>query len=246
MGTVDSTAAAFADDLGRALAAHAATPTREWWERYLKGTARFRGVRMADIRRVVNRLVGEHGLADADAATWLAVARACFGQPLSEDKLGGVLLLAEHGLSTLRRRHVENLAAPLAAGHLADWNTCDWYCVKVLGPFVAAAPDPESRARAVAGWRDAPVLWQRRAAAVAFVDLAGAAELFDGFTELLLDVCRTNVSDDTRWSQTSVGWLLRELSDRRPEDVQQFVDAHPQMRAESRRAATARLRDAGG
>lgn len=232
---------AFTDELAVLLDAAADDGTRAWWERYLKGAARFRGVKMADTRRAVRRLVAAHDLADADADTWFALSAACFAQPWSEDKLAGVLLLAEHGLATLRVDHVPGLASPLAGGLIADWNVCDWYGVKVLGPFVTAGDDVEARARAIAGWTTAGPVWQRRAAAVAFVDTAGTDELFDGFTTMLLQICATNAADPYRWSQTGVGWLLRELSQRRPDDVRAFVEAHPELSSEARRAATARL-----
>ncbi len=237
-----STTQAFVEQVADDLDACADPGTREWWERYMKGEARFRGVKMADTRRVVRQLVNEHELTDASAERFLELALACLGQPDTEDKLAGVLLLAEHGLATLTIDHVDRLGTPLADGAIADWNVCDWYCVKVLGPFVAAGNDTESRARAIAGWKDAETLWQRRSAAVAFVYLAPTEpELFPGFTDLLLDVSGANIADPTRWSQTSVGWLLRELSARSPNQVRDFVAAHPEMSGEARRAATAKL-----
>ena len=90
-------------------------------------------------------------------------ASACFEQPWTEDKLAGVLLLAEHGLHKLTIDHLDDLAPPLACGHLADWNSVDWYCIKMLGPFVANVSDVEVRCIAVAQWVHTDPLWQRRA-----------------------------------------------------------------------------------
>lgn len=86
-------------------------------------------------------------------------------------------------------------------------------------------------------------LWQRRAAAVSFVNLAPEGErFFDGFTDLLLIVCHANVADPARFSQTSVGWLLRELSRAEPDRVRAFLDEHEgSMSREARRTAAARL-----
>lgn len=232
----------FVEQVADGLSTYANPGTREWWERYMKGEARFRGVKMADTRRVVRQLVDDHQLAGAPTETFLELALACLDQPNTEDKLAGVLLLAEHGLDTLTIEHVDQLGSPLADGAVADWNVCDWYCAKVLGPFVTVGDDVERRARAIAGWKEAETLWQRRSAAVAFVSLAPTEpELFPGFTDLLLDVSVANVADPTRWSQTSIGWLLRELSARSPDRVRLFVEAHPEMSTEARRAATAKL-----
>lgn len=59
-------------------------------------------------------------------------------------------LLAEHLLDVLTVDHVPRLARPLASGQVSDWNTCDWYAVKVLGPFVLAEADRRARAEAIA------------------------------------------------------------------------------------------------
>ena len=56
----------------------------------------------------------------------------------------------------------------------ACWNVCDWFCVKVLGSLVEM--EGEACARAIAGWRRAENLWQRRAAGVAFVNLVGRGD----------------------------------------------------------------------
>jgi 3-methyladenine DNA glycosylase AlkD len=231
----------FVDDLAVRLAAAADPGTRDWWERYLKGAASFRGVKMASTRRIVTALVDDHGTDVDDPDVVIAHLHRCTRQPFTEDKLAGVLLVAEHGLASLRLEHVGDLARPLADGSLADWNSVDWYCVKALGPFVVSGDDTESRCRAIADWVHADVLWQRRAGLVAFVDHAAGPELFDGFTDLLLDAARTNVADPTRWSQTSVGWILRELAHRTPDRVRDFVAAHPELSTEARKNALKRL-----
>lgn len=237
MSTLDAAVDAFVADVGRRLDAVAEPATKDWWERYLRGTASFRGVKMAATRRIVTELVAERRIDTDDPDVVVAYLHRCTRQPWTEDKLAGVLLVAEHGLGSLGIEHVDALAEPLADGSLADWNSVDWYCVKALGPFVVAGDDPEARCRAIVGWVRADVLWQRRAGIVAFVDHASEPELFDGFTDLLFDAAEANVADPARWSQTSVGWILRELSRRVPGRVQSFVEAHPKLSPEARKNA---------
>lgn len=220
---------------------HADEQTREWWTRYLKGDAVFRGVKMADTRSVARAVDERFELSTVPADLLFDVTDRLFSQPHTEDKLCATLLLGERHPGRLSSDDIDRLARPLERGHLADWNSCDWYCVKALGPFVARV-DNERRARAIAAWCDADGLWQRRAAAVTFVQLVTEPPRFDGFHELIVDVCRRNVADPTRWSQTSVGWLLRELSKQEPRLVADFVDAHADlMSSEARRAATKHL-----
>ena len=234
--------ASIARVFARRLAAAADPAKRAWWERYLKGAVPFRGVAMSGIRKIAHEVWAEKGLDELDRDAQIDLALDQFARKHSEDKLVGVLVLAERLLPELKTNDVERLAQPFQAGHISDWSTCDWYCVKVLGRFVAAE-DRRRRARLIASWRGAEGLWQRRAAAVAFVDLAPQGEMFyPGFTRLLLTVCRSNVMDPQRFSQTSVGWLLRELSKAEPDEVRGFVDKHKdRMSKEALKAATAKL-----
>jgi hypothetical protein len=69
--------------------------TRQYWERYLKGTAWFRGVPMAAIRTAVRTLWHTEQLSGWPTPQLVALAQHWIGQPLSEDQLAGTLLLAE-------------------------------------------------------------------------------------------------------------------------------------------------------
>ena len=195
--------------IAEALQARARPETKEWWERYMKGAIPFRGVKMAGIREVVHEL----------AIDSLDDALAQFAEPCSEDKLVGVLALAERIMPRLSAGDVPRLAEPFA--HIDDWSTCDWYCVKVLGKLIAQDP---AAAEPIAAWRSAESLWQRRAAAVAFVNLV--PEAGDAMTRLVLAVLESNVRDPARFSQTGVGWVLRELAKAQPEAVDAFIARH--------------------
>jgi 3-methyladenine DNA glycosylase AlkD len=216
---------------------------RDHWDAYLRGAARFRGVPMAGIRRVV-RATLRQGLADLDNDAKLSVALDWLAQPWSEDKLAGILLIAEHLAPALDDGDVAALARPFEEGHIADWNVCDWMCVKAIHRYVtrAGSTTDRGRAEAVAAWRDAASLWQRRAAVVSFVNVAARGEAnFAGFTQLLLDACAANLQVADRFAHTGPGWALRKLSVAEPERVRGFVDAHLELSPEGRRMALARL-----
>jgi 3-methyladenine DNA glycosylase AlkD len=230
--------------LDRQLAEAADEGTRRYWESYLKGTARFRGVPMAGVRAAVRHTWREHRLGDAATADLLALAHRWFAAPDTEDKLAAVLLLAEQIPDRLSFEHLGDLAAPFAAGHIADWGVCDWYANKSLHVFLTRVPDDvERRARGLASWGRAESLWQRRAGLVAFVKLAPRArEQFDGFTELVLQLCRDNLVSDDRFAHTGPGWVLRELSRAEPDAVHRFVEENGHLSNEARRMALAHLR----
>ncbi len=217
---------------------HAKPKKKAWWEAYLKQVITFRGVSMAVIRREVRE--------------WLPVenrvelALALIREPLAEDKLAGILILAEHVVpaGTPPGAALLPLMVPLfEQGHIADWNTCDWFCVKFTHRLVIR--DGSDLAPAIAAWSDTDTLWQRRAALVSFVNLAPKGDdNWPGFVEMLLRACATNVMDAARFSQTGVGWLLRELSKAEPDQVAAFVESHP-LSNEARKMALAKITGRG-
>jgi 3-methyladenine DNA glycosylase AlkD len=198
---------------------------------------------MAGVRRAVRAVWRAQALGERDTDAVLRLAADWIAATPTEDKLAGVLLLAEHLAPDLERRHVDALADPLVRGHLADWNVVDWYATKAVHAFLTSRPDElEPRSVLVAGWADGDSVWHRRAAVVSFVKLAPDPP-FDGFVDLVLGACAANLVSDDRFAHTGPGWVLRELSIGAPQAVAEFVDTHPELNAEGRRMATARLRD---
>jgi 3-methyladenine DNA glycosylase AlkD len=203
--------------------------TKAWWEGYLKQAIPFRGVKMADIRTALHAWIAAEEIAirypfEEQKALALRLLRETY----AEDKIAGILYLQEVLLPARAIDCSTDLplfAALFDEGYIDDWNTCDWFCVKVLGPLAEQQGEP--CARAIAAWTGAGTLWQRRAAGVAFVNLAGAGEgNFQGFTDMLLGVCAVTVQDPERFAQTGTGWVLRELGQAEQERVLAFVQEH--------------------
>lgn len=102
-------------------------------------------------------------------------------------------------------------------GHVYDWATCDTLCGRVLFECVKAEP---SLAQRVAAWKDSPLTWKQRAAAVTFVKLAGkSCDLHD----TILSVCGTIVQSPERFVQLGCGWVLREAGVRDQPRVVAFI-----------------------
>ena len=219
--------------------------TKDWWERYLKGAASFRGVSMPVIRSTLRRWYSEEALGAAPASDRKQLALDLLAESYSEDKLAGVLLLREHILAELSVDDLSSFAAAFRAGYISDWSVCDWFSVKVLSALIER--DGRPMAEAIAAWTESEPLWQRRAAAVALAPLAPRGDgIFEGFVELSIDVARANVRDEERFMQTSVGWLLRELSKNDPQSVRDFVRKHESfLSREARRMALAKIEGRG-
>lgn len=201
--------------------------TRSFWERYLKGTVRFRGVPMASIREAVHAWWASDGPSARPPPAQKKLALRLFEGNFCEDKLAGILVLQDILLAELTLQDVSALGSLFDRGLIADWNTCDWFCVKVLGNLIARDLPAREIADAIGSWRTAPTLWQRRASNVAFVNLAKYGDAnFDGFTQFMLDTCAITVQSQERFAQTGVGWLLRELAAADTAEVLAFTEGH--------------------
>ena len=103
--------------------------------------------------------------------------------------------------------------------------------------------DRERIADHVIEWTRCDELWVRRAGLVAFVNLAprGDAAL-PRLTERVIAGAERNATDRRRFVQTSVGWVLRELSASAPEAVRRFLSERgDELSAEARRTASKKL-----
>ena len=182
---------------------------------------------MGEVRTALHAWYREHGFATWEPTEQVQLALQLIREDHTEDKLAGILFLQEILLPSGRLHHCSLLPAfadLFECGHLADWNAVDWFCVKVLGPLVER--DGEPCARAIGEWRTASTLWQRRASAVAFVNLVKRGELFPGFFRIVMASCEVLVGDPERFSQTGAGWVLRELSRVDPAAVETFLLDH--------------------
>ena len=211
------------------LNAHATAATREWWTKYLRGAASFRGVKMGDVRTAVHAWFREERLGEhLSVGQQKDLAVMLLEEAYSEDKLAGILFLQEILLPAGAldwRSDLTRFARLFDEGYIRDWSTCDWFCVKVLDPLVEQ--QGEACARAISEWREANSVWQRRASVVAFANLAREGDRnFPGFTEMVLDNCTHLLGSQERFAQTGVGWILRELSRSDQGRVIDFVEAN--------------------
>jgi 3-methyladenine DNA glycosylase AlkD len=217
------------DRLQLQLNARATPATREWWTKYLRGAASFRGVKMGDVRKTVHAWFEEERLGEhLSVGQQKDLALKLLEEDYSEDKLAGILFLQEILLpqgALERRSDLIRFARLFDEGYICDWSTCDWFCVKVLGPLVEQ--QGEACARAISEWREANSVWQRRASVVAFANLAHKGDQnFPGFTEMVLGSCSRLLGSQERFVQTGVGWVLRELSRSDQGRVIGFVEAN--------------------
>lgn len=199
----------------------ASAKTKEWWERYMRQVVSFRGVGIPEIRRQLAHWRDESGIAAWANREQLGIALQLFDSPLAEDKLAGILFLQQYLYDQFAWEPLLGAYERLyAEGLIFDWNTCDWFCVRVLGPTIAQNGLP--CARAIAGWRHSLDLWQARSSVVAFVPIADDTRYYP----CILDSCRVLIRREERFAKTAVGWILREISRHDQDGVKAFVETH--------------------
>jgi 3-methyladenine DNA glycosylase AlkD len=209
---------------------------KAWWEGYVKQGAPFLGVKMAAIREIVHDWHRTSVSGTLDPEQQVQLALALFEGRYTEEKLAGTLFLQEILLpaGAIRcARDLDRFGGLFARGQIYDWNVCDWFCIKVLGPLIVREGQP--CARRVARWKDSQNLWQARASLVAFVPVAEDAQ----YHPLIEPGCQTVIRRQERFAKTAVGWILREISKSNTEFVRRFVTENlGQFTAESLSNAT--------
>jgi 3-methyladenine DNA glycosylase AlkD len=213
------------DQLQQRLTEAGDAKTKAWMEAYLKHSLPFRGLKLPQVRTIVHDWVKAEKFVDQAPAQQLATALTLIHEPWGEDKLAGTLLIQE---IMIKNRVIDwqtdlaTFAELFDTGAIQDWNTCDWFCVKVLNALVKQ--QGQACAMAIMGWCHADNLWRRRASLVSFVNLAKHGDSnFPGFVSLLLKACSVVVLSKERFAQTGTGWVLRELGIAEQETVINFI-----------------------
>lgn len=175
----------------------------------MKGSAPFLGVKMGDIRSILHQWHKAYIQKNLDLNQQFELALALFEGETTEEKLAGTLFLQEILMpagAIKCTRDLARLEALFTNRSIYDWNVCDWFCVKVLGPLINRSGN--SCAEGISKWRDAGNLWQARASLVAFVPVAEETEYYPHIERS----CHTVIRREERFAKTAVGWILRDIS----------------------------------
>ena len=205
--------------LQQLLQAAAKPDTKAWFERYLRYAITYRGVKTPQVKRLVAEWYRQSGVDQLPVPDQLALAAELIRQPMAEDKLAGTILVQQYLLRQLDASDILALSEDLFdAKAFYDWSTTDWYCMRVLKPIVTQ----EGAAERIARWKTSPDRWQRRSAIVPF----RAVVRDPAYDPLVAGVIKTLVTDEERFVQTGIGWVIADLSRVRPMVAQQLVEQH--------------------
>ena len=184
----------------------------------MKDTIPFRGVGIPVIRVTINSWRESYRLNEWPLEKELELALQFFQEKYAEDKLAGIIYLQEHLYHQFNWKELlpkfENL---FKENLIFDWNVCDWFSVRLLGPMIRQNGMPFAKSLAV--WKDASYLWQARSALVPFTAVSGDTTYY----LLIKTIATTLIHRQERFAKTAVGWILRDISEHTPEYVAQFL-----------------------
>ncbi len=186
----------------------------EWWNNYLRNTIRFIGVGIPDIRNILNRW---YPTIDDEAALIL-IADKLIHLKIAEYKLAGILIYQNFLLGNISdHRILKHMDILFGKEYIYDWNTCDWFCVRVLTPLVDTQND--QTISEILRWNDKKYLWQARASIVPFA----LAKSLPNHLGKLEGPMATLIKRKERFAKTAVGWIAREIFKFNPVFVKQFL-----------------------
>jgi 3-methyladenine DNA glycosylase AlkD len=177
-----------------------------WLENYVKHDIVSLGVGIPDIREVVRRQEKAGQLTRQPLQVQMQVLDALMEQVYTEAKLAAILYMQLYWKADTVDEMLHLLSRWFDNEWIADWNVCDWLCVRLLSPLVDVEPEPTIAA--LAQWNGSPNLWKARASLVPFAQ----CKTLDKHSDTVLRFSEVLIHRDERFCKTAVGWVLRQYS----------------------------------
>ncbi len=178
---------------------------------YLKSDLEFYGASVWEIRRVAKEFVADHEDLSHDDLT--ALIRTLWSRPVHECRMAAVMLL-ELDARLLGAEDLE-LIESMIRGSLT-WAYVDDLAGHVAGSLLIKYPELGSR---IDAWAVDADFWIRRSALLAQLlplKQGAAFDTFAAYADAMLE-------EKEFFIRKAIGWVLRETSKRRPEEVYRWV-----------------------
>ncbi len=204
--------AAEADAIRAALARSGSPERAAGAKRYLKSELEFLGVTVPELRQAVRVWSGEH--LELDRVELTALVEELWGRRLHELRLFAIELLVQRR-ELLRRGDIGLLERLLRDAR--TWAYVDALAVHVAGDLVERYP---GLGRTLDRWARDDDFWLRRSALLALLEPLrrgeGDWQRFARYADAMLE-------EREFFIRKAIGWVLREVSKKRPERVARFV-----------------------
>jgi 3-methyladenine DNA glycosylase AlkD len=184
-------------------------------QRFSKEQLRTLGVRAPEARKLASAAAKEYRAARLSFNEILSIAESLWMGGKLEERALAFIIVAKF------RRQLERRHWKLFDGWVNDvtnWAECDGLCCDILAPLLEKEPDLVAK---LPDWTRSRNRWRRRAAAVSLVRSARYGE----HHEAALDICDRMANDRDDMVEKGIGWLLKEVSRKRPQAVADFLVA---------------------
>jgi 3-methyladenine DNA glycosylase AlkD len=183
---------------------------------YLKSDLEFIGVAAKPLRATARSFLGNHPEIDRQALVDLV--RALWRRPVFDLKAVAVALL-ERRTGDLLIGDLDLVEDLLRLSH--TWALVDWLCTKVAAPLVER--EPEMAAAVLEKWSRDEDIWLRRASMLAQLPALRAG---GGDFDLFASFASRMVGETEFFIRKAIGWVLRDVSKKRPELAYSFLSEH--------------------
>ena len=131
---------------------------------------------------------------------------------MAEDKLTAILWLQKWVKNKLKKSTQDSdisqalslIESAFQNGHIHDWSTNDWLCVRVLELIPEKAPECVPRIEA---WAQANTIWQKRSGILSFKKSVKQGKYHPLIEDMIKKLLRNHHSEE-RFVQTAIGWVL--------------------------------------
>ena len=173
----------------------------------MKNVIPFRGVGIPSIRQHLKIWYQTNAIHSMSVEKQFQLAIMFFEQTYAEDKLAGILFLQLYLINKIDYQKVlPKFEYLFKKGLIFDWNICDWFCVRVLGPMIKS--HGEECAHQISVWHKAENIWQAHCSVVVFINFSSNEEYYS----MIEKSARKLIKRPERFAKTAVGWILREFS----------------------------------
>ena len=198
------------------LESQAEQKTAEWFTNYLKGEIEYRGLKTGMLKSILSEFFQKTELDQQEDEIQLPHIRYWLSQPMAEDKLTAILWLQKWVKNKLKKNTQDSdisqalslIEFAFQNGHIHDWSTNDWLCVRVLELIPEKAPEYVSRIEA---WAQASTIWQKRSAILSFKKSVKQGKYHPLIEDMIKKLLETHHAEE-RFVQTGIGWVLADAS----------------------------------
>ena len=192
-------------------------------EKYMKHTTEFRGINAPQVTIIFQKVWQDHIKTLKDFSQLSELAEILLKSSYGEDKSIGMMIYGKI-FKEIDKNYIDTkVKSFFLEKNIVGWAMCDSLCGKFLRHWSLLSRE---NTLFLSEWRNEENLWLKRASCVSFVTRAKHGDKppnFEGFTEILFQICNKVVECPERFAQLGCGWLLREISLSDKEKVKQFI-----------------------